>query len=172
METVTKRYTINNANERNVVYRNFQNAIHFYPLLSEKEIAPKFVSFNFARVGEQYVGQLTSEKLISSDKPLYKELLDTYYELIVDIFDEKVEKLHSLDICHGDMVPGNILFKSQPHNFEKPVDVFLIDFDRSFYISKGRDDENVVEFWLDSFPNKTYEEYVALDFDHLFSTVE
>lgn len=160
----TKRYNFDSL--KGIRYESFKNATHFYPIMSENGIAPKFLSYNLQRSGDSYIGELVTEKLIDITNPIYMQILNKHYDKIIEIFNKKIDKMHELGIAHGDMTPGNIVFKLSPQ-----LDVFIIDFDDAFYIDSGENEERVQEIWLNSYPDKTYEEYIDLDYDHMLRTV-
>lgn len=148
----SKRYLFSSLNEN--MYEKFKNATYFYPIMIENGIAPKFISYSLVKNGDRYIGEIVTEKLIDVTNPVYKQILNEHYDSIVDLFNEKIDKMHELGIAHGDMFSGNIVFKTSPR-----LDVFIIDFDDAFYIDSGEEEERVQELWLNSYPDKTYEEY-------------
>lgn len=160
MSLHTKRYLFNSLHETR--YEKFRNATHFYPIMSENGIAPKFISYSLRKESDRYIGEIVTEKLIDVSNPAYKQILNRHYDRIVELFNEKIDKMHELGIAHGDMFSGNIVFKTSPH-----LDVFIIDFDDAFYIDSGENEERVQELWLNSYPDITYEEYIELDYSHL-----
>ncbi len=69
--------------------------------------------------------------------------------------------MHNLDIGHGDLHEWNILYKDNDNN----IDIKIIDYDNSYYISTGKNNPILREYIEESFDwEDTYEEFVNYDY--------
>jgi tRNA A-37 threonylcarbamoyl transferase component Bud32 len=99
----------------------------FLKLASEADIAPKILSVKnkskdtYIVTMEKYPYTLSGYYCISDDRVF---TMFTYRGKINDLID----KLHSIDILHGDLHGGNIVINP------KTEDVRLIDFGQSYFI--------------------------------------
>lgn len=143
--------------QEDIEYINFQTAIHFYPLVSGT-IAPEVISFNYN--SRKNKGEIIVKKLINRDNTLFRKLIEENYDLFNNIIYRKVNLLHEMDICHGDLHLDNIVLS------QNPFDVFFIDWDKAFYISKGFTEERVLRWMKEAFDFNSYDEFVQNDYEN------
>ena len=77
-------------------------------------------------------------------------------------------RLHAVGICHGDMRPGNILYKE---NQDGRVDLWLLDNERTFHYKKLPDKKrvkNLVQLNIIPFPVKTITRTDRMRFLHAY----
>ncbi len=128
--------------------------LDIYVLMSNYNISPKIIEIDD--------DEITMEKYDGDLKFLYK-----FYKQFPQELEHKITKLidsmHGLDIAHGDLHPGNIVYKI----VDDEIIFRIIDFDYSFHISSGKKDKNVTKYRKENFDpevSENYEDFVKYDY--------
>jgi len=139
-----------------VFTKKIKNNLDIYVLMSNYNISPKILKINGNKITmEKYDGTLDFLYNFYSDFPVELELKIT--KLILT--------MHSMDIAHGDLHPRNIVYKI----IDGETIFRIIDFDDSFHISTGENDEIVTKFRQNAFVEDIsgdYGEFVKYDYEN------
>lgn len=152
-------------NERNLILKmtkrveicceNTDTVIHVYQLMSQLQIHPPIIEIGLLPDNMGFYMLMTKADGNISD--IYNQDRDKYQILI----DQKIKIMHEHDIAHGDLHGENIIYTLDPFN------VWIIDFDNAFLISKGQHSERVQKWMAESFEwEDSYQEFVDYDFSN------
>jgi tRNA A-37 threonylcarbamoyl transferase component Bud32 len=141
------------------VTKTIEKNLDIVILMSSHNISPKILDIN--QNGEKT--KITIEKY-SGDLEYLARFYTVFPQDLKDKIIDLIDRMHKLDICHGNLNAHNIVFK--------PVDgetiIFhIINFEYSFHISTGENDKQVTKFRTENFDDlfdNTYEGYVKYDY--------
>lgn len=140
-------------------WKRYMKDLHYHKILSNAGVAPPLLFEETCEnegiiITEKYWGSL--EELIESNQ-LNVEL----YDDLIDLITEKVQKMHDLNIAHGDLHAGNVVVNLDP------LEVALIDYEYAFDIDTGKEDPKVQEWMQKGFDwEGTYDDFVRYDFEN------
>jgi len=158
MATYQKLYYIRSLSPNNVIYQNFRNATYYYPRMSAEKISPEFYNYSLKKEkDDDYLGKIVTENLISFKSKKFETIVKNDVDKFKQLVKHKIQKMHDLDVGHGDLHLGNILIR------ELPYEVFIIDWDTAYQISTGQNNEKVVDWWQENYGFETYQEFVNYD---------
>ncbi len=133
-----------------------KDKLHIYTLMSNYDISPHILNIqNNVITMEKFDGDLYLLWPFLDEKS--RNIASSKIRILID-------KMHDLDISHGDLCGKNIVYKM----IGDEIIYKIIDFDRSFNISRGEKDDDVIEYMnqcfdLEKFGN-TYKGYVEYDY--------
>lgn len=160
-----KQYDCTNSAIREI----FENSCHFHSSLPG--IAVPFISYN---LHSDLQGEIITKKLIDHENPLFLSLIRENPQDFVDKFNHKVTLLHQADVCHADLHLGNVVLSyEEREDYEHgELDLYFIDFDFSFYISSGNENEVIQKRMRDHFDTDDYDWYVDHDFTNAIEELD
>lgn len=108
-------------------------------------------------------GLIIMEKLDGNLNQLIPFIGVEFRQRIQDYIDGLIRRMHRLDIAHGDLHSENIGYKE----VDGVIRLSIIDYGKSFHISSGRSDPEVIQWMIQGFGwEDTYEDFVNYDFEN------
>jgi len=131
--------------------------IKIHHTLSKHGLAPKIIKIEgkdlYLEKFPYTLGALLAQKKLTSQEK--KQLAEK--------IREKIKRMHSLDLAHGDLHEDNIVVKQEKGTYIP----YLIDFEESFYISRGQTNPKVIKWMKEKFSwEGSYQEFVQNNYEN------
>jgi len=150
--TQSKTYTKKYSNRS-----TFTNSLKISKIMASNGISPQVLSHSYDNLEIVY-------EFIESVALNGNDTTNIIASIFINNVHELVDKMHALGYCHGDLHLGNIINGKDR--------VYLIDFDQSFNIEKGRTQTKVLNYMKDYYDwTGTYEQFVQYDYDNFLDEV-
>lgn len=135
----------------------FRNSCKFYSMMADLGLAPEII-----RIDKDTKIIETRKYLNSCDKE-YKEFVRSNNEIYCSKVNEKIEKLISMNICHGDLDCMNIVMQL---NGSDNIDIFFIDWDYTFDMTDKSKHNYLLDFYELYMDRDPIEQFKTVDMEH------
>ena len=160
--------------ERIIKYNEITSTHNINVKIEETEITkhkklPDSISVHIRRNQlTSYYGIIVMEYMDGTIDKLWPFIDNSKRDELKSLIKEKIDMMHSLDIGHGDLHEMNIVYKDNDY-----IDVRIIDYDNSYYISTGKNNPVLREYMEENFEwEDSYKNFVEYDYKNWFSPLK
>ena len=160
-DLIVKKITIDDINE-------FNGELNFAILAGQNDIGPRIYEYRLCNSNFELAqstdivdsGLIIMEKLDGNLMELWPFIGLDLRQQVTNYLDSLIQQMHNLDIAHGDLHARNIGYKE----INDTLSFYIIDYEKSFNISTGKHDPEVINWMKQYFDwNDTYESFVNFE---------